>query len=366
MKILHVSGATGWGGNEQQLFDLIFGLQKLGIDNAIFCFKNCPVENIAKNKNIKYSSIPKVKAYSFNYAKSLNKYNDEYKPDIIHIHTSNSLTAYVIADFIFKLKRPTVFSKKGISGAMGLLSTFKYNYININKIICVSEAVKEAFIKVIKPKNYYKLCVVYDGINIERSENKSFVNLRKDFNIPEHAILIGNLANHSNAKDLVTMVKTAKELIYNQEIKNVHFVQIGREGKNTKEFMPLIKEYGLEPYFTCTGFLENAMDLLSQLDIYLMTSEREGLPLTIYEAFFKKIPVVSTKAGGIPEAIQHGYNGLLVNIKEAELLAMNLKTLIVDAELQKMFVERSYKLLFKKFTASQCAVNTLNVYNSLL
>jgi glycosyltransferase involved in cell wall biosynthesis len=366
MNILHLSGSTGWGGNEQQLVDLVYGLEKIHVSNTLFCFKDSSLEIYAKENNIKYYSIPKVKAYALKYAKFLNNYVKKHQPDVIHIHTSNSVTAFVIADIIYKLKTPTIFSKKGIGGSTSKLSIFKYNYKNINKIVCVSKAVKDAFKTVVKSANHHKLCVVYDGIKVERSEHKSTVNLREHFSIERSKILIGNIANHTRAKDLVTLVKTANELVHTLGIKNIHFIQIGKTGKYSNEFLPLIQEYNLDSFFTVTGFLDNAMDLLTQLDLYLMTSEREGLPITIYEAFLKKTPIVTTAAGGIPEAIIHGENGMLSDVKDFSSLALNLKKLITDKPLQESFAEKSYKLLFEKFTTIQLAENTFSIYKDLI
>lgn len=362
MKILHVSGATAWGGNEQQLVDLIFGLEKINVDNLLFCFKDSPLVNYCKQHNLNFCDVPDTKAYSYKLAKSLKKCVEVYKPNVIHLHTSNSVTFYVLSDILFSLNVPAVFSKKGISSKKKGLSAFKYNYKNIRKVICVSEAVLNSFKLTLKPRNHHKLCVVYDGIKIERSQNKCETDLRKKFSISKDKVLIGNIANHARAKDLVTFVKTVNYLVNEMKIKNVHFVQIGKEGKHSPDFLPLIDAYNLQDYITIAGFLENAMDAISQLDVYLMTSEREGLPITVYEAFLEKIPVISTKAGGIPEAIKHNENGLLSEIKDFKHLAKNISYLINEEEKQKDFAAKSYNLLLEKFTTKQLAVNTLKIY----
>lgn len=366
MRILHVSGASGWGGNEQQLFDLIYGLNKLNVENAILCFKNSAVEDMAIRNDVFYNCLPKVKAYSLSYAKSIKNYVKTFQPDIIHLHTSNSVTAYVISDVLFKLKTPTVFSKKGISGSVSVLSFFKYNYKSIKKVICVSKAVEDAFKKVLKPKNHHKLCVVYDGIKPELLENKNTLNLRKEFSIPDSTIIIGNIANHAKAKDLVTLVKAANELVHGLNVKNVRFIQVGKEGKHTKDFLPLIAEYKLEPYFIMAGFQEHAVDLISQFDIFIITSEREGGPVSMLDAMCRKVPVVVTRVGLATEAIKHNENGLLADVKDYRKLAKNLKYLSENKELQKEFSDKSYKLLFKKFTTEQLAEQTLSTYKSIL
>ena len=82
MNILHLSGSTGWGGNEQQLVDLVYGLEKIHVSNTLFCFKDSSLEIYAKENNIKYYSIPKVKAYALKYAKFLNNYVKKHQPGI--------------------------------------------------------------------------------------------------------------------------------------------------------------------------------------------------------------------------------------------------------------------------------------------
>ncbi len=365
MKVLHVSGAYSWGGNEQQLVDAIFGLQKLNVTNIILCFKGSPMDLYAKENNIIARTIKKQKSFAFPLLKFLKKIVVEDQIDVIHLHTSNSVTTYVVADMLLNLKVPTVFSKKGISGTKSGLSAFKYNYKNIKKVICVSGAVKEAFKGTLKPENHHKMEVVYDGIKIERATQKADLNLREQYNIPHDTPIIGNIANHARAKDLVTFVKTIDHLVNTLNFKNVHFVQIGKPSKYTETFMPLVKEYNLEKYISFTGFTTNAMDLLSQLDVYFMSSSREGLPITIYEAFYKKIPVISTKAGGIPEAITHDVNGLLADTGDYVTLAKHIESLLSNRSKIKTFKEKSYDLVLSKFTTKQLAQSTLEIYQEV-
>ena len=264
------------------------------------------------------------------------------------------------------LNVPAVFSKKGISSPKKGLSAFKYNYKNIKKTICVSKAVLESFKKTLKPKNHHKLQVVYDGIKIERPHITNQLNIRDRYNISSDITIIGNIANHTRAKDLVTFVETVNYLVNHLEMKNVCFVQIGEKGKYSEKFLPLIKEYRLENHIKIVGFLDNAFSLIPQFDLYFMSSEREGLPITIYESFFQKTVVISTIAGGIPEAIKHDDNGLLSDIKDYEGLAKNISRLIKNSELKEIFVKKSYALVLNKFTTKQLAVNTLSVYKDVL
>jgi len=362
MKILHITGARSWGGNEQQLLDTCIEFKRLNINHSIYCYKNSQIEKQALKNNIDIIISTSPKTFSIKKGFHLKKIIKNNKFDIIHLHTSDSVTTYVITDIFFNLKIPAVFSKKGMnSSKKKKLSIFKYNYKNIKYIICVSKAVFKSFKPTMKSKNQHKLTVVYDGINIDRIKPLE-IDFPKLYNFDSKKLILGNIANHSRSKDLITLVKCANYLINKLNVKNIIFIQIGKKSKYSEEFMPLISKYKLEEYFIITGSLENASGYIHKFDAYVMSSEREGLPITIYEAFFQKTPVISTKAGGIPEAIENNINGMLSEVKDYKGLAENLASAIKNQKLTDLFCENSYDLVLKKFTSQQLAQNTLDVY----
>lgn len=367
MKVLHISGARSWGGNEQQLVDLINELEKLNVKNIVFGMNDSPLHHFAQANEIKFLKSKGKKLQGRENIKYLNQILKETKPDVIHLHTSNSVTLYVLADLFYNLKVPTVFSKKGMGSSMSILSRYKYNYKGINKIICVSERVKKDLQEqVIKEKNYHKLKVVYDGISLKRAEIQRNDNIKELCKIPYDFRIIGNIANHTKAKDLNVLIKMMDYLVNSLSVKNIHLVQIGKFSNLTDDLKTQIITAGLDSYITLAGFQERAMDFISQFEIYVMSSEREGLPLTIYESFFKKIPVVSTKAGGIPEVIVDGQNGFLTEIKDYKTLAEKVSFLIDNQQLKLEFSEKSQKKLFENFTASISAEKTYEIYKSVL
>jgi glycosyltransferase involved in cell wall biosynthesis len=366
MNVLHISGATGWGGNEQQLVDSIFGLDELNVSSYIFCYENSLLKNYASEHNLKTITTLIKSNLSFRKAKLLKQSIIDLKIDLVHLHTSDSVTTFVVSDILVNLNVPAVFSKKGISSPKKGLSAYKYNYKNILKTICVSNAVLESFKKTLKPINYHKLEVVHDGVKTERAKVLNKLNIRKKYNISNEVTVIGNIANHSRAKDLVTFVKTVNYLVNTLKIKNVCFIQIGEEGKDSEKFLPLIKEYNLEKYIKILGFVENAFSLLPQFNIYLMTSEREGGPTSLLEAIYQKIPIVATKTGIVTEIINNNINGFISEIKDYKDLANNIYTLIENPKLSKNFSEKSYSVILDKFTEKQLSENTLSVYKNVL
>src|SRR5690606_32107557 len=155
------------------------------------------------------------------------------------------------------------------------------NYNGIYKITCVTEAIRERFKKIMYPKNHHKLMVLRDGLNIENLEKWTPENIYKSLDIPKGNIIIGNVANHVRAKGLRILILTLDYLVNVKGIKNLSVVQIGRFTDLTDEYKALIDEKKLGKHIVMTGFLENGYRFTSQFDYFLMTSQSEGMPLTL-------------------------------------------------------------------------------------
>lgn len=366
MKVLHVSGAVSWGGNEQQFTYLLDELPKHGVKQYLFCYKDTPLHRAAKQHPVEIISIKKVKPHSSAFREALVKAVKENDIDVIHLHTSNAVTAYVLTDMVNPLQTPTVFARKSVRRKNSFLSVLKYNYKNIDKVLCISKYVEQHFKRVLWKRNHHKFRLVYNGVRPEEMHRKAPFQLRKKLNLDQETFLIGNIANHTKAKDLRTLVRTLDELVNRHGIKDIHLVQIGEFTKRTEAIKQEIAKYKLEPYITLMGFVEKASAFLPQFDLFFMTSEREGGPSSIVESFFHKTAVVSTRVGVVDEIIEDGKNGFSAEVGDYKSLAEKINSFKKNPEYQKNFPERSHEIFLKKFTAEQLGKNTFNLYRELL
>ncbi|WP_300438810.1 glycosyltransferase family 4 protein [Christiangramia sp.] len=366
MTVLHISGARSWGGNEQQLINLMDELPKYDVVQKLFCFSGTPLEKEAKLHEVELLSVPFFEPFSKEYRKNLKNIIKDNQIDIIHLHTSDAVTGYVVTDLFYSLKTRTLFARKGIRRKTSLLSKYKYNYKNIDTILCISEYVREHFSKILTKKNREKLVVVYNGVKVLEQLPKADFNLRDKFNIPKDHFLIGSIANHTKAKDLPVLVETLDEIVNVQGNKKVSLIQMGQFSGLTEELKDLIKEKKLDGHIELAGFLKNASAFMPQFDMVLITSEREGGPSSLVEALHYKTPVVSTKVGVVEEVIEDGYNGYSVPIKRPQLLAEKIIPLMDKPELLKAFAERSYNIFLEKFTAERLGEATFKVYKGMM
>lgn len=367
MNVLHISAVRNLGGGEIHIENLYHELNNnhQGVMQYILCVKNSDFHKRLKNTNFNYIPVPLKIKMDIRYIFKIFIICRIKKIDIINLHDPTALTLTVIADRIFKVLPPFVFSKKTSFPIKSRKQTlYKYNYKKIKKIICVSEAVKEVASLSIEDKN--KLITIYDGIRFDNKNIQANFNIKTQYNIPNHKKIIGTIGNHIRAKNLFTFIEVVNEIINIRKTDTFHFVQIGTFSERTKMYLDKVKEYKLEEYITFTDYQDNASAFIPQFDTFLLTSQSEGLPMVINESFYYKVPVVSTNPGGIPEIVKHKFNGYLTDVENSKELADYIIDINNNEPLRNQFIENSYKQLMSGFSTKQMGEKTLELYKNIL
>jgi glycosyltransferase involved in cell wall biosynthesis len=366
MKILHLSAVQNWGGGENHIENLCAELQKItpSTQNSILCIKDGLFEQKIAKTNIPYFSVKLGFKMDPRFFLKLIWICKSNKIDLIHIHDSTALTLCIMGDHLYNLP-PFIFSKKTSFPIRPRKQTlYKYNYPKIKRILCVSEETKNVAESMIKAPQ--KLRCIYHGTNVNDRIETNKLDLKKQLNLDTKTVIIGNIANHIWPKDLETFIMTANELVNVQQIKNIHFVQIGAYTNRTDAYLKKIQELHLEDHVSFIDKIPNAKTLIPQFKISLMTSISEGIPQFIYESFLKKVPVVSTNVGGISEIIEHGTNGFLAPSGNYEVLADQIIELLNNPELIEKFTTISYEIVHEKYTTEIMAQKTLIQYKTVL
>ena len=358
---LHISTAQSWRGGEQQLAYLYEEINKQAVRQTIVCAKNSELEKHCIETKKEFISIQKKGSFDLAFAAQLKKISSE--DAILHVHDSHAHTAAVLSSILFRNKAPIIVSRR-VDFKIGdnFLSSFKYNYSGVKKIICVSDAIK----KIISPeiKDQTKLVTIHDGVDLNKFnvDKKITRKLRTEFNIHDNNYyLIGNVAALAPHKDYYTFIDTAS-IIIQKNIK-AKFLMIG-EGPERKKLEDYIKQKNMSDHIIMTGFRTDIKEILPELDIFLITSETEGLGSSILDAMLCKVPIVATSAGGIPEIVKHNETGLLAPTKNAKMLAENIVMLISNVELKNNLVVNASNEV-KKFSKEIMAAETLGVYKEI-
>jgi len=160
-------------------------------------------------------------------------------------------------------------------------------------------------------------------------------------------ITIGILANLKEGKGFEDLIEIAKEL-YSLGTNNFLFLIGGMDYSNGR-IPGKLKNSIYSKHFKLIGFINDKQDFFDQIDIFFLPTYWEGFPTSILEAMNHGKPVVSTKVGGIPEMIEHNYNGYLSEPGNVKLFAHHIQELSNSNELYNYFVDNSFKILKEKF-----------------
>jgi hypothetical protein len=107
---------------------------------------------------------------------------------------------FLVSNLIYRFKTKLIFSKKGVGVSGSFLSKLKYNNNSFDSIICVSKMVQDSFGKTLNASTLKKTVVINDSVSLSILNNTSSINIRELYNIPKEKFIVGNIANHTNAK----------------------------------------------------------------------------------------------------------------------------------------------------------------------
>jgi glycosyltransferase involved in cell wall biosynthesis len=165
-------------------------------------------------------------------------------------------------------------------------------------------------------------------------------------------------------KGLTTLIQASQLVI--AEYPSIKFYIVGQDTK-INIFQKMVYQLGVENNFEFLGWISNEqlISLYRQARIFVMPSLMEAFGVALLEAMACGTPVVATRVGGIPEFIEHGNNGLLVEPGNPEELANALLSILKDIKLA-THLGRQGRLTAQCFGIEQMLECTYRVYRSLL
>lgn len=210
-----------------------------------------------------------------------------------------------------------------------------------------------------------------EGIAKESGENNlnsplsnlSSSSLKANLNIPPSAPVIGKVAVFRTQKRLWLWVEVALRILKKRP--DVHFLLVG-DGEWRTRIQKQISDSGKGKNFHLVGVQKEVIPYLSIMDIYLSSSEFEGLPIAMLEAMSCEVPVVATRAGGIGEVIQQGIQGFLTEIEDWEGLADYCLQLLENSELQQKMAKAARDRVIEKFSMKRMVQELEGIYLEVL
>ena len=365
MKILYLIETSGPGGAEKVLLSLAKNFNK-NYDISVGLIKNGWLYGKLKEYGIKVEIIKPGGSFDLKLTRNLITHIKREKIDLVHSHLLDmnfysSIAAKLTGVLHISTEHGDVhhFSKRRDNKTLlkiKILSKFS------NKLVFVSNFTKKQFLKIANlPEE--KTSVIYNGIDLDEYQKPIDITKKKaEIGIGEDEFVVGNVANLYPVKGQVYLLRAAKNVL--KEMPNTKFLIIGR-GELENELKREAQNLGIGSYIKFLGFREDVKELLKIMDVFVLSSFAEGLPLSLIEAMASKVPVVATKVGGIPEVIDDGVNGFLAYPLDSEALSAKIISLLKNHSLAEKLVMRGEKKIKNKFTISVMRSKYYNIYSAI-
>ncbi len=209
--------------------------------------------------------------------------------------------------------------------------------------------------------------VIYAPAPDSSASTERAVDLHDRLGLSKDVRLIGFVGRIAYVKGLDLLAQAAKKVVAADP--NTHFVIIGEALFNEMAYketlIGLIDHLALGDHWHMTGYLQQVSALIAQMDVLVLPSRREALPLVLLEAAKVCTPVVASRVGGIPEVVLDGETGRLVSVGDVEGLARALLELLGDDALRRQFGENSERHVAEYFNQDRYFGDFVALYHRL-
>lgn len=230
------------------------------------------------------------------------------------------------------------------------------------KVICVSGDLEQACRRAGVPSSRCEL--LENGIDLsDYRRTQTIQEAKQALGIPAHRILIGAVGRLSREKGFDLLIRAVDQLL--RTCLDIELLIAG-EGSEKEPLEKLIAELNLRERVRLLGYRPDLRSTYEAMDIFALSSLREGLPNVLLEALAVGVPVVATRINGVPRVIENDVNGSLVEAGSVDSLAGALQNLVADKACRERFSLAGPQTVAQQFSFGQRMDKLRRIYDALL
>ena len=278
-------------------------------------------------------------------------YLKKNKVDIVYSHSSKGGVLGRVAAGLLRI--PNLYNPHGWSFNMNVSNKKKGFYILIEKIvskfstkiIMISEAeYNDALLKGIAGRS--KLALIINGIDLIKFNKINGDDFKQSLNIPKDFKIAGMLGRFTEQKSPQTFIEIAK--IVTASYPKCKFILIG-DGELRNVLEEIILKLNLAENIMLIGWVNDPEKYISMMDVGVLTSKWEGLPLVLAEMMASGKPIVASEVNSIPFIVRNNIDGFLCKPDDVQNFAKCILRLLNEDDLYKSMSEAAYTHAREKF-----------------
>ena len=357
---LHIDTARTWRGGQNQVLLTVLGLRALGHRSMLIAHAAGELRQRAKEGLELVALAPRTEM-DLGAAWRLSRLIKQLAPDIVHAHDPHGVAMAALAlSMSTQLAKPPLVASRRVDFHIKGNAFSRWKYRQVDCFICVSDAIRKMLIADGVPPA--RAVTIREGIDLGRIDAAPTADLHAELWLPHHAPIVGNVAALVPHKGQRHLIEAAALVV--QKVPDARFVIAG-EGELRPQLERLIKERHLEKHVFLAGFRPDVLSVHKAFDIFVMSSVTEGLGTSLLDAMACGKPIVATTAGGMPEVVTEGENGLLVPPRDADALAAAIVMLLGDEAARARMGAAGLARVRAEFSAERMVRDTLAVYRRM-
>ena len=347
MKILHLNTESTWRGGERQTLLLAEGLVRADEDVTVLARAGSPLAERTREAGVRCVPLPAGPTGLVSMAVEARAH------DVVHVHASRALGQVVLAAG----RKPIVYTRRvDFTPSRDPLTRLKY--ARAHRVVCISGAIAGVMrswgLPNAKIRHIPSAAPAYTPPCAERIRA-----LRIELGLAPGTPVIGHVGALVGHKDQTTLLAAMRHVVERRP--EVRVLLIG-DGPLRRTLHAFARRLGLGGVVTFTGFRSDALDLYALFDLFCLSSSMEGMGSAILDAFAAGVPVVATRAGGIPEMIEDGVNGRLVPARDPAALAEALTEALEDAPARARWAQAAREVFAARYSVERMVESYREVY----
>jgi len=356
LTIAHFDTERTWRGGEQQVLFLISALKARGHRNLAIVRKGAALAARLRGIADEVFEVQPFAEWDFVTAHFVNRYLRNRSVNVAHAHTGHGVSLAALSTL--RTRIPIVLTRR-VDFHLSSNPFSKWKYRRASLVIAISDEIKKILIEDGIPADQIR--VIPSGVDFRRYSDVQPVD-RQTLGVPRDSVIVGQVAALEDHKDQETFVRAMADV--SRDVPKAVAVLVG-EGSLRRSLDSLVVRLGLCDRVKLLGFQTRPLDYLVTFDVFCLSSKQEGLGTSLLDAMALGIPVVATKAGGIPEIVEDGVSGRLAPPRDPQRLADLLRRAILQPEETCKLRAQALENV-KRFDVAQTASLTEQAYGELL
>lgn len=366
MKVLHLISSGGMYGAEVMLVNLASAQKRLGCEPVIGVFRNKHLPHIevaveARSRGLQVEILDCSGRFDHKPLGTIRKVLQKENISLVHGHGYKSnFYGYFAAK---ALGLPFVATCHLWTGASPTIRFYEFLDSLIlrraHKVVGVSGAISDSLRKSgLSPE---KVLTIFNGTDFSQHGDSS-PTLRRELGIGER-ILVGSVGRLEDQKGFEYFLRAARQVL--SEFPETLFVVVGT-GSLRSRLEGLIQELGLGSNVLLVGQRNDMPGVYESLDLFVLASIDEGMPMTILEALALARPVVATQVGAVDKLVIEERTGLLVEPRDVPALSNAILRCLKNPSFARELGRTGEAHIRKSFSAEAMAENYLETYRQVL